>query len=70
MDADYVSNKVGDRKSFSGEGIMCGGECILWFSRKQKYGTLSTTKTKYVAVADVLKKVLFLRWRLMLPEVD
>ena len=50
---------------------MCGGGCVSWFSRTQKCVTLSTTEAEYVALADVIKEVLFLRqvWRFMLPDV-
>ena len=50
---------------------MCGGGCVSWFSRTQKCVTLSTIKAEYVAMAEVLKEVMFSRhvWRFMLPEV-
>ena len=60
-----------DRRSVSGELVMCGGACVLWFSRTRKCVTLSTTEAEYVALAYVMKEVLFLRqvWRFMLPAV-
>ncbi|CAB1102712.1 unnamed protein product [Ectocarpus sp. CCAP 1310/34] len=69
VDADYAS-KATDRRSVSGGLVMCGGGCVTWFSRTQKCVTLSTTEAEYVAIADVLKEVLFLRqvWRFMLPD--
>ena len=69
-DADYAS-KAADRRSVSGGLVMCGGACVSWFSRTQKCVTLSTTEAEYVALADVMKEVLFLRqvWRFMLPDV-
>ncbi|CAB1107675.1 unnamed protein product [Ectocarpus sp. CCAP 1310/34] len=69
VDADYAS-KAADRRSVSGGLVMCGGGCVTWFSRTQKCVTLSTTEAEYVAIADVLKEVLFLRqvWRIMLPD--
>ncbi|CAB1103333.1 unnamed protein product [Ectocarpus sp. CCAP 1310/34] len=69
VDADYAS-KAADRRSVSGGLVMCGGGCVTWFSRTQKCVTLSTTEAEYVAIADVLKEVLFLRqvWRFMLPD--
>ena len=44
---------------------------MSWFSRTQKCVTLSTTEAEYVALADVMKEVLFLRqaWCFMLPDV-
>ena len=70
VDADYAS-VAADRRSVSGELVMCDGACEFWFSRTQKCITLSTTEAEYVALADVMKEVLFLRqvWRFMLPAV-
>ena len=44
---------------------------MCWFSRTQNCVALSTTEAEYVALADVVNKVLFMRqvWRLMLPAV-
>ena len=69
-DADYAS-KAADRRSVSGGLVMCGGACVSWFSRTEKIVTLSTTEAGYVAIADVMKEVLFPRqvWRFMLPDV-
>ncbi|CAB1106941.1 unnamed protein product [Ectocarpus sp. CCAP 1310/34] len=69
VDADYAS-KATDRRSVSGGLVVCGGGCMTWFSRRQKCVTLSTTEAEYVAIADVLKEVLFLRqvWRFILPD--
>ncbi|CAB1109269.1 unnamed protein product [Ectocarpus sp. CCAP 1310/34] len=71
VDADYAS-KAADRRSVSGGLVMCGGVCVTWFSRTQKCVTLSTTEAEYVAIADVLKEVLFLRqvWHLMLQDAS
>ena len=48
---------------------MCGGASVCWFSRTQKYVTLST-EAEYVALGDAVKELLFLRqaWRFMLPR--
>ena len=69
-DADYASTAA-DRRSVSGGLVMCGGARVSWFSRTQKCVTLSTTEAEYVALADVIKEMLFLRqvWRFMLPDV-
>ncbi|CAB1112594.1 unnamed protein product [Ectocarpus sp. CCAP 1310/34] len=70
VDADYASKAAG-RRSVSGGLVMCGCVCVTWFSRTQKCVTLSTTEAEYVAIADALKEVLFLRqvlWRFMLPD--
>ena len=52
-EADYAS-KATDRRSVSGGLVMCGGAHVSWFSRTQKYVTLSTTEAEYVALADVI----------------
>ena len=69
-DDDYAC-KAADRRSVSGGLVMCGGACVSWFSRTEKIVTLSTTEAGYVAIADVMKEVLFPRqvWRFMLPDV-
>ena len=69
-DADYTS-KAADRMPVSRGLVMCGGACVAWFSRTQKCVTLSTTQAEYVALADVMKEVLFLRqvWRFTLADV-
>ena len=48
---------------------MCGGARVCWFSRTQKYVTLSTAEVEYVALGDTLKELLLLRQvsRFMLP---
>ena len=67
-DADYASRAT-DRRSMSGGAIMCAGGCVCWFSRTQKYVTLSTSEAEYVALGDAVKELLFLRqvWRFMIP---
>ena len=58
--AEYAS-VAADRRSVSGEFVMYGGGCVSWFSNTQKSVTLYTTKAEYVALADVIKEVLFSR---------
>ena len=50
---------------------MCGGACVSLFSRTQKCVTLSMTEAENVALADIIKEVLFLGqvWPFMLPDV-
>ena len=57
-DAHYAS-KATDRRSVSGGAIMCGGASVCWFSRTQKYATLSTSEAEYVALGDAVKGVIF-----------
>ena len=59
-DADYAS-KATDRRSVSGGAVMCAGACVCWFSRTQKCMTFSTTEAEYVALADTLEEIIFLR---------
>ena len=42
---------------------------MCWFSRTQKCVMLSTTEAEYVALADTIKEVIFLRyvWSFILP---
>ena len=69
VDADYAS-KATDRRSVSGVLIMCRGASECWFSRTQKCVTLSTSEAKYVALADEVKELWFLRqdWLFMFPN--
>ena len=48
---------------------MRAGACVCWFSRAQKCVTLSTTEAEYVALANTIKEVIFLRyvWSFILP---
>ena len=48
---------------------MCEGACVCWFSRTQKYVTLSTSEAEHVALGDAVKEFLLLRqvWRFMIP---
>ena len=43
--------------------------CVCWFSRTQKFVTLSTSEAEYVAHGDAVKELLFLRqvWHFMSP---
>ena len=60
VDADYT-HKAEDRRSVSGVAVSCGGALVSWFSRTQKYVTVSTTEAEYVAMADGVKEALYVR---------
>jgi len=49
---------------------MCGGAAVCWFSGTQKCVTLSTSEVEDVALADSMKKVLFMRhvWTFLSPS--
>ena len=63
------ASKATDRRSVSGGTIMCVGACVCWFSRTQKFATLSTSEAEHVALGDTVKEFLFLRqvWCFMIP---
>ena len=71
-DAIYAS-EAADTRSVSGGLVMCGGACVSWFSPgwTQNCVTLSTTQAEHVALADLMKEVLFPGqiWRFSLPGV-
>ena len=50
---------------------MCTGAWVCWFSGTHKCETLSITKAEYVALADTIKEVMFLRyvWSNILPRL-
>ena len=66
--ADYASKST-DRRTVSGEAVMCGGASVCWFSRNQKCVILLTSEAEYVTLGDAVKKLLFLRqvWCFTLP---
>ena len=68
-DADYASGST-DRRSVSGDVVMCAGGPVSWHSKTQKGVTLSTTQAEYVAMSDMGKEILFLRqvWYFMVPK--
>ena len=59
-DADYAS-KATDRRSVSGQMVMCGGASVCWFSTTQKCVTLLISDAEYVALGGAVKELLFLR---------
>ena len=61
VDADYA-HKADDRRTVSGVAVCCGGTPVSWFSKTQKKCVaLSTTEAEYVAMADGVKKALYVR---------
>ena len=50
-----------DRRSVSGVTVSCGGTLVSWFSRTQKCVTLSAIEAEYVAMADGVKEVLYIK---------
>jgi hypothetical protein len=58
-DADDSSAE--DRKAVTGYAFMMDGGAVSWGSKKQEIISLSTTKSKYVAVTHASKEALWLR---------
>lgn len=59
-DADYANDPV-DRKSISGYVTMIDGNVISYASRKQGLNAQSTTEAEYVAMAEGIKDLQWLR---------
>ena len=59
MDANYARN-LDDRRSTTGYVFTLAGRPICWKSMVQSLVALSTIESKYMAVAEVAKKALWL----------
>lgn len=59
-DADYAGD-VETRKSTSGGVFKLGGSTISWFSQKQRTVALSTTESEFIAAAEAIKELIWLR---------
>ena len=59
-----------DMCSLSGVDLCCEGTVVSWLSRMQECVTLSTTEDEYMAIADRMKEVLYVRGALvfLMPE--
>jgi hypothetical protein len=62
-DADWGSQQ--DRHSISGYVFRLGSGAITWSSKRQPIIALSTTEAEYIAAADAMKEVYWLRTFLM-----
>ena len=51
---------------------MLGGGAISWFSRAQRVSSTATSESKYVAVAEIVNELRFLRQvkAFMVPPTD
>ena len=56
----YFASRATTRGSVSG-GVMCGRAALGWFSGAQKCVGLSISEAEYVALADRLKRALFMK---------
>lgn len=59
-DANWATD-VNDRKSVSGYLILCGGNPVAWFSKKQSCVALSTAEAEYVAAAACAQDLINLK---------
>ena len=57
----FPSRDEDDRKSISGYVILLGGNIIAWRSKKQGLVALSTLKSEYYALLEVVKELKWLR---------
>ena len=60
FDTSFASNKD-KRLSVSGFIVKFLGAPVSWHSRLQRAQTLLSTESKYVAIADVVKELLYLQ---------
>ena len=60
------------RRSVSGAAVMLGGGAISWFSRAQRVTAAATSESEYVALAEVVNELRFLRQvkAFMMPPLD
>nr|GEW04488.1 hypothetical protein [Tanacetum cinerariifolium] len=63
-DADHAGCHL-DRKSTSGSVQFLGDKLVCWSSKKQNCVSISTAKSKYVAVSGCCAQVLWMRTQLM-----
>lgn len=70
-DADYAGD-VDNRRSTSGCLFLLGTCVISWFSTKQRSVTLSTTESEYVAAAEAVKELIWLKRLLseIAPDIE
>lgn len=59
-DADWAGDKL-DKKSTTGYEIYLNGAIVSWNSSKQKSTALSSTEAEYIALADCVRRVVYLR---------
>ena len=71
VDADHASCPD-TRRSVSGGAVMLDGEAISWFSRVQRITATATSESEYVALAENVNELRFLRQvkAFMVPRID
>ena len=68
---DYA-HEANDRRSVSGEVVMCAGACVSLYYRTLKSITLSSTEGEYVAMVTGLHQMISMRylWSFIFPDRD
>ena len=71
VDADHATCPD-TRRSVSGAAVTLGGGAINSFSRAQRVAAAATSESKYVALAEVVNELRFLRQvkAFMMPSTD
>ena len=71
VDADHAPCPD-TRRSVSGGAMMLGGGAISWFSRAQRITATATSELEYVALAEIVNELRFLRQvkAFMVPPID
>ena len=71
VDADHASCPD-TRRSVSGCALILGGGAISWFSRVQRITATATSESEYVAPAEIVNELRFLRQvkAFMVPPID
>ena len=70
VDADHAS--CPDTRSVSGGAVMLGGGAISWFSWAQRITATATSESEYVAQAEIVNELRFLRQvkAFMVPPIE
>ena len=61
VDASYA-HEANDRRSVSGEVIMCLGTWVSFYSRTKKSIALSSTGAEYAAMTTCFRETIFMRY--------
>ena len=71
VDADHAS-RPDTRRSVSGGAVVLGEWAISWLSRAQRIIATATSESKYVALAEIVNELRFLRQvkAFMVPPID
>ena len=70
--SEWHATCPGSRRSVSGGAAMLGGGAISWFSRAQRVTVTATSESEYVALAEIVNELRFLRQvkAFMVPPIN